>query len=178
VPPLIVAKVNNKGTTDQDDDKIVGGATFEVRLDDGDGEYEPDSDDGAPIAELDSPDGYSVYTPPSSGDYWVKEVTPPAGLTTAPAMLVEYTLTPQNCVVVDGDKTCKPDDDDTGGFTIAVIEDSPVGKPLPQTDAASVTDGASPFDMLWVVYAGLAGTIVAAAVLAMGPRRRNLRGPE
>jgi hypothetical protein len=146
---------------------------FEVRLDDGDGKYEPDTDDGAPIAELESPDGYSVYVPPEEGDYWVEEVKPPQGLDTAPAMLVAYTHTPQNCFVVDGEKRCKPDDDNTGGFTIAVVEDAPVGHPLPQTDAVSGTDGGSPFGSLWVVYAGLAGAIAAAAVLARGPRRRR-----
>ena len=110
------------------------------------------------------------------GDYWVKEVTPPTGLTTAPAMLVAYTTSTQNCIVFEGKKTCKSDDDDSGGFTLAVIQDAPIGKPLPQTDAASVTGSASPYDTLWVVYAGLAGAIAAAAVLARGSRRRSLVG--
>jgi hypothetical protein len=167
-----VAKVNNKGTTDTDDDKIVGGATFEVRLDDGDGRYEPDADDGAPLAELDSPDGYSVLVPPDEGDYWVKEIEPPQGLTTAPAMLVRYTHTPQNCIVVEGEKRCRPDDDDTGGFTLAVIQDSPIGMPLPQTDVAAPGDPGASSDAPWIFFAGLAGSIAAAAVLARSSRRR------
>ena len=88
-------------------------------------------------------------------------------------MLVEYTHTTQNCFVADGEKHCKADDDNTGGFTLAVVEDAPVGKPLPQTDAVTGTDDGSPFGTLWIVYAGLAGAIAAAAVLARGPRRRR-----
>ena len=40
-PPIIVTKVDDQGTKNRDDDQIVGGAKFEIRLDDGDGVYEP-----------------------------------------------------------------------------------------------------------------------------------------
>ena len=40
-PPLIVAKVDDKGTSARDDDRLVGGAEFEVRVDDGDGSTSP-----------------------------------------------------------------------------------------------------------------------------------------
>ena len=114
-PPLIVAKINDKGTNDRDDDKMAGGATFDIRVDDGDGKYEPGGDDGSPIVELDARARYSVYVPPAAqGDYWVKEKTPPKGLTTAPACWSRIrSASPENCIVLDGKKQCVADDDNT-----------------------------------------------------------------
>ena len=113
--------------------------SFEIRLDDGDGVYEPDAEDGAPVATLDATKGYATYQPPESGDYWVKEVSPPSGLATAKAELVAYDATDvRNCAVANGHKKCQVDEDGSGGFVIAVVSDAPVGHPLPpQTDTVT-----------------------------------------
>ena len=174
-PPIIVTKVDDQGTKSREDDQIVGGAKFEIRLDDGDGVYEPGADDGAPLAELDAPDGHAVFHPDQVGDYWVTEVTPPKGLSTARPELVEYTTTvpPQNCAVYKGQTKCVPDDDNAGGFTIAVIVDSPKGQQPPSTDTepvAAATNEPSG-DTLWWLVAGLSGVIAAVAVVARTSRR-------
>ena len=167
-----MAKINDKGTSDRDDDHLAGGAVFVIRVDDGDGTYEPGGDDGSPIAELEAEHGYGVFVPPGPGDYWVKEKTPPKGLTTAPAMLVEYAApsSPENCLVLDGKKQCVADDDNNGGFTMAVIQDSPKDIPPPATD--TVTEDGPANNTPWFVIAALIGTI-AAATLITGPSRRR-----
>ena len=58
-------------------------------------------------------------------------------------MLVKYRTpeTPENCFVVDGKKECKPDEDGSGGFTVAAIVDSPIGAPPTEArPAAPATD--------------------------------------
>ena len=79
-PPIIVPKVNDQGTPETSDDRIVPGATFEFRRDDGDGIYEPVGDDAPVLAEIDATNGFAVFTPAEPGDYWVTESTPPPGL--------------------------------------------------------------------------------------------------
>ena len=180
-PPLVVAKVDDKGTSTRDDDRLTGGAVFEVRIDDGDGAYEPDGDDGSVIADLVSPKGYSVYLPDGPGDYWVKEVQPPDGLETADAMLVKYRIpeTPENCFVVDGKKRCQADTDNTSGYTVAVIIDSPIGAPptekrpeAPATDTDLVASGPAPSDdTLWVLFLVVGSAAGVAYLARTAPRR-------
>ncbi len=175
-----MAKVNDKGTSTRDDDRLVGGAAFEVRVDDGDGKYEPDGDDGSVIADLESAKGYAVYSPGVPGDYWVKEVQPPDGLSVAAAMLVRYRIpeTPERCFVADGKKECLPDNDETGGYTVAVIVDSPIGAPptearpeAPATDTDPASDPAPRNDVVWLLLV-LVGVASAAAYLARTAPRR------
>ena len=134
--------------------------------------YEPNGDDGAPLAVLDAPDGHAVYHPDQSGDYWVTEVSPPKGLTTARPELVKYTTTvpPQNCAVYKGETRCQADDDNTGGFTIAVIVDSPKHQNAPATDTEATVTNAPSNDALWWLVAGLSGAVATMAVLARTSR--------
>ena len=154
---------------------------FEIRVDDGDGKYEPNADDGGVVATLKATDGYAVYNPGLPGDYWVKEVDAPNGLSKADAMLVKYRTpeTPENCFVVDGKKECKPDEDGSGGFTVAAIVDSPIGAPptearpaAPATDTDPAPDPTPRNDTMWLLL-GLVGVASAAAYLARTAPRRQ-----
>ena len=121
-----------------DDDRVVGGATFSIHLDDGDGRYEPDGDDAEPDVRVDAPEGFAVFHDVEPGAYWVVEVSPPEGLAVAPPLLVDHTNpnASRNCVIVVERRRCEADDDDSGGFILAVVVDHPVDKPLPPTDVA------------------------------------------
>ncbi len=59
-PPIIVPKVNDQGTPETSDDRIVPGAVFEFRRDDGDGTYEPVGDDSPVLAQVDATNGFAV----------------------------------------------------------------------------------------------------------------------
>ena len=100
---------------------ITGGATFEFRLDNGNGIYEPDTADAPLLATIEATSGFAVWTPPGPGDYWVTESIPPPGLDFAPPILVTYVVPPQpqNCQVLRGVEACSPDDDASGGYTLA-----------------------------------------------------------
>ena len=131
--------MNDQGTPDTSDDRIVPGAVFEFRRDDGDGIYEPVGDDAPVLAEVDATYGFAVFTPSGPGDYWVTETTAPAGLDTADPILVHYTASPENCALSDSVLRCVPDDDQSGGFLIVVVVDSPIGGVGPE-DTAPPTD--------------------------------------
>ena len=195
-PPLIIAKVNDQGTPQLSDDRIVGGARFEVRQDDGDGTYEPAADDAPVLADLEATHGFAVFTPPGSGDYWVTEAEAPPGLEIAPPQLVTYTIpaAPRNCGIQLGRTTCVPDEDQSGGYVILAVMDSPIGgiapatadPTLPRTDTGSaIADRGN--GGLWLVIVGLlsmsAGLLLhtsrrrsPARVMMPAPRQRR-RGP-
>ena len=154
-PPLIAVKVNDQGTPAVDDDRITGGAVFELRADDGDRVYEPSGDDAPVIDTVAAPRGFAVFVPPASGDYWVTESTPPEGLDVAPPQFVTYTTDIQNCGVIGDRRTCVADDDGIGGFTIVAVLDSPTGGSLPADATAPATDTSppvrrSPAELGWI----------------------------
>ena len=134
-PPIFVAKVNDQGTSETSDDRIVPGAVFEFRLDDGDGRYEPVDDDAPVLAEVSATYGFAVFTPSDTGDYWVTESTPPPGLEIADPILVSYTASSENCGLAGSALRCEPDDDQSGGFLIVVVADSPTGGVGPEVTA-------------------------------------------
>ncbi len=77
----MIVKVNDAGTPEFTDDSLLSGATFELRLDDGDGTYEPVADDAPVIASSVSEFGFAAF--PSQavfGNYWISEAAAPAGL--------------------------------------------------------------------------------------------------
>jgi hypothetical protein len=170
--------VNDQGTASVEDDALVGGATFEFRQDDGDGVYEPSTDDAPPLATIDAPDGFAVFTPPGPGAYWVTEVSAPTGLGTAPPQLVTYTGDPQNCTVILERAECVADDDGSGGFLVVRVADSPSGGVGPDTGQPTLPPsdvGASdPHDVPpygWIAV--LAGLIAFLAVLLRSTDRRR-----
>ena len=174
-PPIIVPKVNDQGTPDTSDDRIVPGAVFEFRLDDGDGTYEPAGDDAPVLAEVDAGNGFAVFTPSETGDYWVTESTAPPGLEIADPILVHYTASPENCGLSNSLLRCVPDDDQSGGFLIVVVIDSPIGgvggeeitPPPTDTDQGGVS---RPVDIL---LASMAILLAAAVVLGEARHRQS-----
>jgi len=179
---MIVVKINDNGTPDDpSDDQIAGGATFEFRLDNGNGIYEPDTADAPVLATIEAPFGFAVWTPPGPGDYWVTEAISPPGLDAAPPVLVQYRIPAQaqNCMVNAGRLACAPDDDQTTGFTAVIVTNSPTGGVEPATATpsggelpATDTPPSSPDHTpgLWLV----AATILAISTLVLSdlPRRR------
>ena len=137
-PPMIVIKVADQGTESTDDDEVVGGARFELRLDDGDKAYEPDGEDAPLLASVDAPQGFAIFKPTTPGDYWVTEVTAPAGLATMPAVLITYTGSPEECGWYRGELVCRPDEDGTGGFVLVAFKDPPTGSVEAQTGGANL----------------------------------------
>ena len=130
-----MAKVNDQGTPDTSDDRIVPGAMFEFRLDDGDGTYEPAGDDAPVLAEISATFGFAVFTPTETGDYWVTESSAPSGLDTADPILVHYTASSENCSLASRVLRCELDDDQSGGFLVVVVADSPTGGVGPEVTA-------------------------------------------
>ena len=178
-PPIIVAKVNDQGTPESEDDRIVGGASFEFRRDDGDSLYEPSGGDAPVLAHVEATFGFAVWTPPGPGSYWVTEVAAPPGLTTAQPILVQYTVpaTAQNCAVVNGTSSCVRDEDQSGGFVTVVVTDSPSGGVSPETSAPTLpaTDTSPigrPNSNGLLVVIGIV-FILCVAVLAATPHRRS-----
>jgi hypothetical protein len=130
-----VAKVNDQGTPELDDDVLLPGATFEFRLDDGNGIYEPDTADAPVLETIFAEHGFAVFHPPAPGSYWVTESSAPEGFDTAEPILVAFPAAQaqQNCSQVGATLTCVPDDDLSGGFVLAFVSDSPTGGALPTT---------------------------------------------
>jgi hypothetical protein len=178
-PPLIAVKVNDQGTADTTDDTIFPGAIFEFRKDDGDGVYEPNADDAPVLATVPATFGFAVFTPSEPGSYWVTEASAPPDFTLGPPVLVSWSVpaTPQNCGIAAGRETCTPDEDNSGGFVVVAIPDSPTGavepiasaKPLPPTDTIADAFVADPRPVL-VGLAALMGASLLAIRLAQ--RRR------
>jgi hypothetical protein len=133
---VIVAKVNNKGTGRFSDDRLLRGAHFQIRVDDGDGDYEPNGDDGTVIFDGIAETGFLTHSEPAVGDYWVVEVDAPTGFERARPTLVQVTeeLEFQNCIQVRNDVRCFNDEDQSGGFLLVVVPNTPAE--LPPTDTS------------------------------------------
>jgi hypothetical protein len=175
-PPIIVGKVNDQGTADPNDDRIVAGATFEFRRDDGDGTYEPVGDDAPVLAEIDATSGFAVFMPSEPGDYWVTESTAPPGLSVADPILVHYTGSPENCGLTRGVLECVPDDDQSGGFLVVAVTDSPTGGVGPDDVTPPPTDTVTGDAGRMVDVAPAAVLILLVAIIALvGTRYRQSR---
>ena len=157
------------------DDRIVPGSAFEFRRDDGDGAYEPLGDDAPVLAEISATYGFAVFTPTETGDYWVTESSAPPGLNTADPILVHYTASSENCSLANRILRCEADDDQSGGFLIAVVVDSPIGGVGPEVTAPP-TDTVSGDDSLPVDIVPTAVLILILAAVglmaARSPRSR------
>jgi hypothetical protein len=132
-PALLVAKVDDRGTRRTQDDRPLAGAHIAIRPDDGDGDYEPESDDSEIVFEgVTSRDPLEVPDPPA-GDFWVVEVRPPQGYNRAEPQLIRRAIDPtRNCTQRGGDRRCTPDDDQRGGSLVIVVANTRAG--LPPTD--------------------------------------------
>ena len=133
--PIIIAKVDDRGTRTVKDDRLLAGATFRVARDDGDGQFEAATD--VEVFSGVATNGFLVFRTPEVGDYWVIEVDAPSGYELDHARLLSYPITSgdEDCVVFNGHQTCVQDDDATGGFLMLVIADTPAE--LPPTDTST-----------------------------------------
>jgi len=170
-----VAKVNDQGTPDNGDDRIVPGAMFEFRLDDGDGTYEPAGDDAPVLAEISATFGFAVFTPTETGDYWVTESSAPPGLGTADPILVHYTASSENCSLASRVLRCETDDDQSGGFLIVVVADSPAGGVGPEVTAPPTDTVASDVTGSVAIVPATFLVLLAGVVVFVGTRHRRSR---
>ena len=78
--------------------------------------------------------GFLVFPAAPEGDYWVVETDAPTGFHTAPPMLVRHELTEEHrdCIVVGEQTELRADDDQSGGFLLVFVHDTPAD--LPPTD--------------------------------------------
>ena len=127
-----MAKVDDRGTATLRDDRLLRGASFAIRVDDGDGRYDPVTDKVVAQGTADS--GFLVFRAPPEGDYWIVETDAPSGFETAAPVLVSHDPTDEhrNCVTQGGHRTCVRDEDQSGGFLLVFVRDTPAG--LPPTD--------------------------------------------
>ena len=76
-----------------------------------------------------------MFTPSETGDYWVTESTAPPSLDTADPILVHYTASSANCGLAGSVLRCVPDEDQSGGFLVVAVVDSPTGGVGPEVTA-------------------------------------------
>ena len=150
------------------------GAVFEFRLDDGDGTYEPAGDDAPLLAEVSATNGFAVFTPSETGDYWVTESTPPPGLEDRRPDPRSTTPHRRRIAVSLGSALrCEPDDDQSGGFLIVVVVDSPIGGVGPEVTAPPTDtvpgDDSRPVD----IVPAAALILIVAAVVSSAARSRG-----
>ena len=173
-----MAKINDNGTTnDFSDDVLLPGATFAFYLDDGDGLFEPGTDDIA-VGQVTSDTGWHRVVPPGPGDYWVVEQNEPEGFDVAPPLLVPFGLdhASENCLVTATETFCVPDDDPDGGYLVVVVADSPlagVGAVTPPPTDVTASIDTERQSGLAVALAALSG--LAAASIVLSTRRRHQR---
>jgi hypothetical protein len=187
----MIAKYDNKGTPDIDDDTALDGATFEVYLDDGDASFDATSDTLV-FGPATTVGGLLDTDPLDEGSYWIVETVVPDGFTGSDPILVELNLDSAVTCVWDaaGLIECVENDGDVDGlsWTIVEVENAPVqatstptptvaptgevegetGTPnvtLPPTDTISGGPSAPSGDGWRLVLLAMAGLLSAALLL-------------
>jgi hypothetical protein len=197
---ILIAKVDNNGTPDPDDDVLLDGASFEVHLDDGDGLFDADADsvvfgpEAAVGGTLDTDDL-------SAGSYWIVEMIVPDGFVGTDPILVELNLDPTVTCVWDaaGLIECTPNEEDVSdlSWTMVIVDNTPESQPtggvggatgtpgsdggsgtdsgatLPPTDTVTADTGAPASDGLRIIFLAMAGLLGAALLLT--PARSVVR---
>jgi prealbumin domain-containing protein len=192
---ILIAKVDNKGTADPEDDDALDGATFEVWADDGDEVFETDQDElvfgpattSAGMVDTDLLDG---------GMYWIVETIVPAGFIGTDPILVELNIDPSVTCAWDfgGLIGCEQNQGDVSelSWTIVIVDNTPegdtpttpptggvggaTGTPRATLPATDTLDGASaaPVGESWrLVLLAMAAFLTAALVLT--PARAAVR---
>jgi hypothetical protein len=143
---ILIAKVDNKGTADPDDDVALDGATFEVRLDDGDGVFETDQDvlvfgpEAAAGGLLDT----SLL---DEGKYWIVETGVPSGFDGSDPILVELNTDDSQTCLWDaaGLIGCEPNQGDVSelSWTIVIVDNTPHHPPTGEVGGATGTPAGS-----------------------------------
>ena len=192
---ILIAKVDNKGTADPSDDELLDGATFEVRLDDGDKVFEP-AQDTLVFGPEDADGGMLDTDDLLAGWYWIVETSVPDGFVGSDPILVELNLDPSVTCFWDasGLLDCSPNEGDVEdlSWTIVIVDNTPDGSPtsdptptgavggatgtpgvpgasaratLPATDTLDGASTASTGDGLRIVFLAMAGLLAAALLL-------------
>jgi hypothetical protein len=193
---ILIAKVDNKGTADSEDDEALDGASFEVWADDGDEVFETDQDELA--FGPDTTSGGMVDTDLLDGGmYWIVETIVPAGFIGADPILVELNIDPSVTCAWDfgGLIGCEQNQGDVSelSWTIVIVDNTPegdtpetpptggvggaVGTPratLPTTDTLDGAGSTAPAGESWrLVLLTMAAFLTAALVLT--PARAAVR---
>ncbi len=194
---ILIAKVDNKGTADPDDDEALDGATFEVRADDGDEVFETDQDELVFGPAATSSDGMLDTDLIDAGMYWIVETIVPAGFIGMDPILVELNTDPSVTCAWDfgGLIECEANEGDVSelSWTIVIVDNTPegetppnpptggvggaVGTPratLPATDTLDGAASTAPVGESWrLVLLAMAAFLTAALVLT--PARAAVR---
>ncbi len=180
----MIAKVDNNGTTDPDDDVLLDGASFEVWADDGDEVFETGEDTlvfGAEAAE----DGLLDTDALPGGWYWIVETVVPDGFVGSDPILVELNLDSAVTCIWDaaGLIECSDNEGDVEGlsWTVVIVDNTPeqaeptgevggaTGTPritLPPTDTVADLGTSAPASDSWrLILLAMAGLITAALLL-------------
>ena len=117
--------MDNRGTADRADDLLIGGATYAVAPDDGDGVFER-NEDGPVLFQISDPSGIAVLRNLPPAAYWVIETTAPAGYDLAAAIPYHPTngASAQSCFDA-GTLTCFADPAG-GGMTSVFVVNTPL----------------------------------------------------
>jgi hypothetical protein len=193
---ILIAKVDNRGTEDPDDDVLLGGASFEVYADDGDETF--DADDELVFGPAVATGGMLDTELLDEGDYWIVESTVPDGFEGSDPILVELNVDPSKTCIWDsaGLIECEANQDEEDlSLTIVIVDNTPeqsvqpttkptgdvggaVGTPRPRATlpATDTLDGisTSPAGDSWrIVLLAMAG--VLTAMLMLTPARSVVR---
>jgi hypothetical protein len=141
---ILIAKVDNNGTADQDDDMLLDGASFEVYLDDGDQTF--DAGDELVFGPTGTEDGLVDTDQLEAGWYWIVEAVVPAGFTGSDPILVELNTDSSVTCLWDasGELECFENGDiDVEGlsWTIVLVDNSPTATPTGGVGGATGTPG-------------------------------------
>jgi Prealbumin-like fold domain len=194
---ILIAKVDNKGTADPDDDEALDGATFEVWADDGDEVFETGQDELV-FGPAEAPGGLLDTDLLDDGDYWIVETTVPDGYVGSDPILVELNLDPSVTCIWDfgGLIECEPNEGENSelSLTIVIVDNTPESQPtptggvggavgtpgasaratLPATDTIDGTGTTAPAGDSWrLLLLAMAG--VLTAVLMLTPARAAVR---
>ena len=196
---ILIAKVDNRGTEDPDDDVLLDGASFEVYADDGDETF--DAGDELVFGPAVATGGMLDTDLLDEGDYWIVESTVPDGFEGSDPILVELNVDPSKTCIWDsaGLIECEANEDEEDlSLTIVIVDNTPqedsvqptekpkptgdvggaVGTPRPRATlpATDTLDGSStsPAGDSWrIVLLAMAG--VLTAMLMLTPARSVVR---
>jgi hypothetical protein len=187
---ILIAKVDNRGTEDPDDDVLLDGASFEVYADDGDETF--DADDELVFGPAVATGGMLDTDLLDEGDYWIVESTVPDGFEGSDPILVELNVDPSKTCIWDsaGLIECEVNQDEEDlSLTIVIVDNTPeesvqptdrpnptgdvggaVGTPrpratLPATDTLDGVTTSSGGDSWRIVLLGMAGLLTAMLML-------------
>jgi hypothetical protein len=190
---ILIAKVDNKGTADPDDDVALDGATFEVWADDGDKVFETDQDELV-FGPADTSAGMLDTDLLDGGMYWIVETAVPNGFVGSDPILVELNIDPSETCIWDGGGLigCEPNQGDVSelSWTIVIVDNTPEAEPtggvggstgtprpratLPATDTLDGVASTAPAGESWrLMLLAMAGFLTAALMLT--PARAAVR---